>query len=152
MARVAIITTKKVRAKSHVNRLLRPYLCSLPFFTDTKDRKKLAQAGERISKLERQVDVQRQQLGQYHRRFYPSSRAVAEQRLMALGAALNYKILLKYDNVAVEVPSGEQAWGEFATHACYEDVAQAILQAQYLFDNLQALGMLAKRDSLVDHE
>jgi len=115
-------------------------------------RKKLAQASERISKLERQVDVQRQQLGQYHQRFYPSSRAVAEQRLMALGAALNYKILLKYENVTVEVPSGEQAWREFATHACYEDVAQAILQAQYLFDNLQALGMLAKRDSLVDHE
>jgi hypothetical protein len=85
----------------------------------------------------------------YHQRFYPSSRAVAEQRLMALGAALNYKTLLKYDNVAVEVPSGEHAWQEFATHASYDDLAQAILQAQHLFDNLYALGMVGKRDNQV---
>ena len=61
---------------------------------------------------------------------------------MALGAAMNYKILLKYDSLAVGVGSGEDAWREFATHASYEEVAQAILQAQYLFDNLYALQML----------
>ena len=84
-----------------------------------------------------------------HARFYPSSLAVAEQKLMALGAAMNYKILLKYDSHAVEVPSGEAAWREFATHANYDDLAQAILQAQYLFDNLYALGMVGKRDNQV---
>jgi chromosome segregation ATPase len=110
-------------------------------------REKLTQAGTRIEKLERQVDVQRQQLGQYHQRFYPSSLAVAAQRLMTLGAAINYKLLLKYDSQAVEIKSGEDAWREFASHASYEDVAQAILQAQHFFDNLQALGMLGKRDA-----
>jgi hypothetical protein len=78
----------------------------------------------------------------YYQRFYPSSLAVAEQKLMALGAAMNYKILLKYDSQAVGVGSGEEAWREFATHANYEDVAQAIVQAQFLFDNLYALGMV----------
>ena len=110
-------------------------------------REKLAQAGQRVAKLEKQVDIQRQQISQYHARFYPSSLAVAEQKLMALGAAMNYKILLKYDSHAVEVPSGEHAWCEFATHANYDDLAQAILQAQYLFDNLYALGMVGKRDN-----
>ena len=112
-------------------------------------REKLAQAGQRVAKLEKQLDIQRQQISQYHARFYPSSLAVAEQKLMALGAAMNYKILLKYDSQAVEVPSGEAAWREFATHANYEEVAQAILQAQFLFDNLYALGMVGKRDNQV---
>jgi len=112
-------------------------------------REKLAQAGQRVAKLEGQVEIQRQRLGQYYQRFYPSSLAVAAQRLMALGAALNYKILLKYDSQAVGVGSGEQVWREFATHANYDEVAQAILQAQYLFDNLYALGMLGKRDNQV---
>lgn len=58
------------------------------------NRKKLAQASARISKLEGHVEIQRQRLGQYYQRFYPSSLAVAAQRLMALGAALNYKLLL----------------------------------------------------------
>ena len=107
-------------------------------------REKLAQAGQRVAKLEKQVDIQRQQIGQYHARFYPSSLAVAEQKLMALGAAMNYKILLKYDSHAVEVPSSEAAWREFATHANYDDLAQAIVQAQFLFDNLYALGMVGK--------
>lgn len=97
-------------------------------------REKLAQAAQRVAKLEKQVDIQRQQISQYHARFYPSSLATASQKLMALGAALNYKILLKYDSQAVEVPSGEAAWREFATHATYEEVAQAIVQAQFLFD------------------
>jgi hypothetical protein len=108
---------------------------------------KLRQLGERTTKLEKQVETQRQLIGQYHARFYPSSLAVAVQKLMALGAAINYKILLKYDAQAVEVLSGEAAWKEFASHASYEDVAQAILQAQYLFDNLYALGMVGKRDN-----
>ena len=59
---------------------------------------KLAQAGQRVAKLEKQVEIQRQRLGQYYQRFYPSSLAVASQKLMALGAAMNYKILLKYDS------------------------------------------------------
>jgi hypothetical protein len=88
------------------------------------------------------VDIQRQHLGHYYQRFYPSSLATASQKLMALGAAMNYKILLKYDSQAVGVGSDEDAWREFATHASYEEVAQAILQAQYLFDTLYALGML----------
>ncbi len=112
-------------------------------------REKLAQAGQRTAKLEKQVDIQRQQIGQYHARFYPSSLAVAEQRLMALGAAMSYKILLKYDSHAVGVGSGEDAWREFATHANYDDLAQAILQAQHFFDNLYALGMVGKRDDQV---
>jgi len=112
-------------------------------------REKLAQASARINKLEGQVEIQRQRLGQYYQRFYPSSLAVAEQKLMALGAAMNYKILLKYDSQAVGVGSGEAAWQEFATHANYEDLAQAIVQAQYLFDNLYALGMVGKRDDQV---
>ncbi|HEY6541735.1 MAG TPA: hypothetical protein VIZ18_12390 [Ktedonobacteraceae bacterium] len=90
------------------------------------------------------MEIQQQRLRQEYTRFYPSSLAVAEQRLMALGAAINYKILLKYDSQAVEVPSGEAAWREFATHANYDDLAQAIVQAQYLFDNLYALGMVGK--------
>jgi hypothetical protein len=112
-------------------------------------REKLAQASARINKLEGQVEVQRQRLGQYYQRFYPSSLAVASQKLMALGAAMNYKILLKYDSQAVGVGSGEAAWQEFATQANYDEVAQAIVQAQYLFDNLYALGMLGKRDNQV---
>mgnify|MGYP002401583164 CR=1 FL=1 len=112
-------------------------------------REKLVQASARINKLEGQVEIQRQRLGQYYQRFYPSSLAVAEQKLMVLGAAMNYKILLKYDSQAVGVGSGEDAWREFATHANYEDVAQAIVQAQFLFDNLYALGMLGKRDDQV---
>src|SRR5713101_5164852 len=110
---------------------------------------KLAQASARINKLEGQVDIQRQRLGQYYQRFYPSSLATAAQKLMALGAAMNYKILLKYDAQAVGVGSGEDAWREFATHANYEDVAQAIVQAQFLFDNLYALGMVGKCDNQV---
>lgn len=100
-------------------------------------------------KLEKQVETQRQMIAQYHARFYPSSLAVAAQKLMALGAALNYKILLKYDQQAVGVPSGEAAWRDFATHASYDELAQAILQAQHLFDNLYALGMVGKRDNQV---
>jgi hypothetical protein len=91
-----------------------------------------------------QVEIQRRCLGQYYQRFYPSSLATASQKLMALGAAMNYKILLKYDSQAVGVGSGEAAWQEFATHANYDEVAQAILQAQFLFDNLYALGMVGK--------
>jgi cell division septum initiation protein DivIVA len=78
------------------------------------------------------------QAGQVER-FYPSSLATASERLMTLGAALNYKTLLKYDALAVEVGSGEQAWREFATHANVDQLAQAILQAQHFFDNLQAM-------------
>jgi hypothetical protein len=107
-------------------------------------REKLAQASARINKLEGQVETQRQRRGQYYQRFYPSLLAVAAQKLMALGAAMNYKILLKYDAQAVGVGSGEATWHEFATHANYEDVAQAIVQAQFLFDNLYALGMVGK--------
>lgn len=108
---------------------------------------KLLRLGERVRKLEQQVEIQRQQLGQYHQRFYPSSLAVAQQRLMALGAALHYKILLKYDAHAVEVGSGEQTWREFASHADLEGLSQAILQAQFLFENLRSLGMVGNRDS-----
>jgi polyhydroxyalkanoate synthesis regulator phasin len=113
---------------------------------------KLAQAVERNHKLEKQVDIQRRQIGQYHQRFYPSSLAVARQRFMALGAALNYRMLLKYDEQAVGVRSGEQAWSEFATTATYKDLAQGMLQAQHLFDNLVALGMLSTRDAPGSHD
>jgi hypothetical protein len=113
---------------------------------------KLLQSAARIQKLEKQVEIQRQQIGQYHARFYPSTLAVAEQKLMALGAALNYKFLLKYDAHAVEVGSGEKAWRDFATSATVDDLAQAILQAQHLFDNLYALGMVGKRDSLANND
>jgi hypothetical protein len=109
-------------------------------------REKLLQAAQQTQKLEKQVEIQRQMLATYHARFYPSSPAVATQRLMALGAAINYRILLKYDAQAVEVAPGEGAWKEFVSHASYEDVCQAILQAQHLFDNLFALGMIGKRD------
>lgn len=93
-------------------------------------REKLMRAGERVSKLERQVDIQRQHISQYHQRFYPSSLAVAAEKLLALGAALNYTPLPKYDELTVGIAGGAQAWQEFARTANSDDMAQAILQAQ----------------------
>ncbi len=93
-------------------------------------REKLAQASARINKLEEQVEIQRQRLNQYYARFYPSSLAVAAEKLLALGAALGYKPLLKYDDLTVGIAAGAQAWQEFARTANYDDMAQAILQAQ----------------------
>lgn len=68
---------------------------------------------------------------------------------MALGAVMNYKVLLKYDSQAVGVGSSEAAWRELATHASYEEVAQALLQAQYLFGNLYVFGMLVKSETRI---
>ena len=112
---------------------------------------KLTQAGCRISKLEQQVEVQRQRLGWYYQRLYPSSLAVAEERLLALGAALGYKRLLKYNDLTVEVASGVEAWREFATHANIDDLSLAIEQAQRFYENLEATRSPAKRDNQVDH-
>ena len=112
---------------------------------------KLTQAGRRISKLEQQVEIQRQRLGWYYQRLYPSSLAVAEERLLALGAALGYKRLLKYNDLTVEVASGVEAWREFATHANIDDLALAIEQAQRFYENLEATRSPAKRDNQVDH-
>lgn len=95
-------------------------------------REKLAQAAQRERKLEKQVDTQRQMINQYHARFYPSSLAVAMERLLALGAVLNYMPLPRSDELTVEVARGLQAWQEFARTANYEDMAQAILQAERL--------------------
>lgn len=95
-------------------------------------REKLAQAAQRERKLEKQVDTQRQMINQYHARFYPSSLAVAMERLLELGAVLNYVPLPKSDELTVEVARGLQAWQEFARTANYEDMAQAILQAERL--------------------
>ena len=92
-------------------------------------REKLMVAGQRTAKLEKQVDIQRQQIAQYHARFYPSSLAVAAEKLLALGALLNYKPLLTYDELTVEIAAGAQAWQVFARSANYDDMAQAILQA-----------------------
>jgi hypothetical protein len=111
---------------------------------------KLTQAAQRERKLEQQVDIQRRKLGQYHQRFYPSSLAVAKQRFMALGAALGYQRLLKYDAQAVGVGAGEQAWSDFATIATAEDLAQGMLQAQSLFENLCALGMVSNGELPVE--
>jgi hypothetical protein len=47
-----------------------------------------------------------------------------------LGAALGYKPLLKYDGLTVGIAAGAQAWQEFARTANYDDMAQAILQAE----------------------
>ena len=88
---------------------------------------KLTQAGHRIEKLERQVEIQRQRLGQYYQRFYPSSLAVATERLLALGAAVNYRRLIKYNDLTVEIASGAEAWRECATHADVETLSLAIL-------------------------
>jgi hypothetical protein len=100
---------------------------------------KLTQAASRIEKLERQVNIQRQRLGQYYQRFYPSSLAVAQERLLALGASLNYRRLLKYNDLSVEIGSGAEAWREFAIHADYDQLSLAILQAQRFYDNLEAV-------------
>jgi hypothetical protein len=99
---------------------------------------KLMQAARRIEKLERQVEVQRQKIGQYHQRFYPSSLAVAEERLLALGAMVNYKRLLKYNEHTVDIGAGAEAWRDFAKSADYDTLAQAILQAQRFYENLEA--------------
>jgi hypothetical protein len=100
-------------------------------------REKLAQAARRIEKLERQVEVQRQKLGQYHQRFYPSSLAAAEERLLALGAAVNYKRLLKHNEQTVDIGTGAESWRDFAKSADYDTLALAILQAQRFYENLE---------------
>jgi septal ring factor EnvC (AmiA/AmiB activator) len=69
--------------------------------TSKRIRKKLTQAAHRIEKLEQQVAIQRQRLGQYYQQLYPSSLAEAEERLLALGAAVNYKRLLKYNELTL---------------------------------------------------
>jgi len=113
---------------------------------------KLTQASHRIEKLERQVDIQRQRLGQYYQWFYPSSLAVAEERLLALGAAVNYKRLLKYNELTIDSGSGAEAWRNFATHADYDALALAIQQAQRFYENLEATHASPKRDLPASHE
>lgn len=113
---------------------------------------KLAQAGRRISKLEQQVEIQRQRLGWYYQRLYPSSLAVAEEKLLALGAALGYKRLLKYNELTVEIAPGAEAWREFATHADIDQLSLAILQAQRFYKALSATRSTSKRDVRESHE
>lgn len=99
-----------------------------------------------------QVEAQRQKLGQYHQRFYPSSLAAAEERLLALGAMVNYKRLLKYNEQTVDIGTGAEAWRDFAKSADYDTLALAILQAQRFYENLEATRSTSKRNSQVDHE
>lgn len=114
-------------------------------------REKLLQAGQRIQKLEKQVEIQRRQLGQYYQRFYPLPLAVMEEKLLALGAEVNYRRLLKINELTVDVGPGAEAWREFATHADIETLALAILQAQRFRDHLQAIRAPADRDNSVNN-
>ncbi len=66
--------------------------------------------------------------------------------MLTLGAAVNYKRLLKYNELTVEIASGAEAWREFATHADYDQLSLAILQAQRLYDSLSALHSSVKSD------
>jgi hypothetical protein len=91
---------------------------------------KLLCAGEHITKLEKQVEIQQQRLRQYYARLYPSTLAVAAERLLVLGAMLDYKPLPKCDELMVEIAGGAQAWQAFARTANYDDLAQAIIQAE----------------------
>jgi hypothetical protein len=113
---------------------------------------KLTQAGRRISKLEQQVEVQRQRLGWYYQRLYPSSQAVAEEKLLALGAALGYKRLLKYNELKMEIAPGVEAWREFAAHADIDQLSLAIQQAQRFYENLEATRSTSKPDVRESHE
>ncbi len=113
---------------------------------------KLTQAAHRIEKLERQVETQRQRIGQYHQRLYLSSLDAAEERLLALGAAVNYKRLLKYNELTVDIGTGAEAWRDFAKSADYDTLALAILQAQRFYENLEATHSATKRDSQVEND
>jgi hypothetical protein len=108
---------------------------------------KLAQAACRIEKLERQVETQRQRLGQYYQQLYPSSLAAAEERLLALGAGVTYKRLLKYNELTVDIGTGAEAWRDFAKAADYDMLALAIQQAQRFHENLEATRSIATRHS-----
>jgi hypothetical protein len=108
---------------------------------------KLTQAGHRIEKLESQVEVQRQKLGHYYQRFYPSSLAMAEEKLLALGILVNYWRLLKYNDLTVDIASGPAAWRECAKADDYDQLSLAILQAQRFYEHLEATRSPAKRDN-----
>jgi SRSO17 transposase len=71
--------------------------------------------------------------------------------LLALGDALGYRRLLKYNELTVEVASGAEAWRDFVQHADYDMLALAIQQAQRFYENLEATRHPDIRDSLVSH-
>jgi hypothetical protein len=112
---------------------------------------KLMLAGQRVAKLEKQVEIQQQRLRQYYARFYPLPLAAAEEKLLALGAAVNYRRLLKYNELTVDIGAGSEAWREFATHADVDTLALAIVQAQRFHDNLQAIRTASNRDNQADN-
>lgn len=91
---------------------------------------KLIRAAQQVAKLERQIEIQRERLRQYYARLYPSTLAMAAERLLTLGAILDYKPLPRCDELMVEIAGGVQAWQVFARTASYEDLAQAIVQAE----------------------
>ena len=118
---------------------------------------KLTQAGVHIRKLEQQVDIQRQRLGQYYQASFRvteleqelaryrealdlSQRTKRQTELLALGAALSYRRLL---NVPTHIEPGQEAWCSYADTESNETLAKAIMTARYFYTNLKELGMLS---------
>ncbi len=118
---------------------------------------KLMQAARQTQKLERQVEVQRERLGQYYQassriaaleqelaRYREvldlSARTKLQTELLALGTALNYRRLLI---VPVHIEPGQEAWCRYAEGEPDEALAKAILVARHFYANLKELGMLS---------
>ncbi len=99
----------------------------------------LLRAAEREQKLEKQVEIQRQRLRQYIQQLYPSSLQVAQEKLLALGAAIQYLPLLKLNSSMVHIPPGLDAWRAFASTADMDSLVLAIQQAQRFRENLAAI-------------
>lgn len=112
---------------------------------------KLAACAKLIEKLERQVEVQKQRLGQYYQSSSAQAariaeleqeltkyrardfRAKLEAKFMALGEALQFRALL-----LVGVIGGSSYWRAFMERADTETLLKATLAAEAFYENLTA--------------
>ncbi|HVB20663.1 MAG TPA: hypothetical protein VNG51_01780 [Ktedonobacteraceae bacterium] len=110
---------------------------------------KLTQAGQRIGKLEGQVAIQRQRLGQYYQHVAQleqelaryremveiSDRARLERQLYDIGEQIGYRQFIPADHLFA-VGHGEEFWRTFAESASDEELVQAIVRVKYYAQNL----------------
>lgn len=120
-------------------------------------REKLAACAHHTERLERQVQIQRERLGQYYQASFRvtelerelaryrevldlSARTKLQTELLALGAALSYRRLLI---VPISIEPGQVAWCSYVDSEPNEKLAQAIMTARHFHQNLKELGMLS---------
>jgi len=102
---------------------------------------KLTRAGQRIVKLEQQVEIQRQRLGDYYQRVHNGlrNREKLQLELVAIGERLHWRMLI---NGHTTISPGEESWRLYIEQSEDTFLTTAIQAARFYHDNLKSLGML----------